>query len=71
MNNPCAHKCLDTGVAIECSCHPGYELAADERSCNGKFCDILYENPLCQLSDSKVIINPEVIHFLHIHIAFC
>jgi hypothetical protein len=39
MNNPCAHKCLDTGVAIECSCHPGYKLASDKRSCIGKLCD--------------------------------
>ena len=57
MNNPCAHKCLDTGVAIECSCHPGYELAADERNCKGKFCDPLFRVPVHLLSSSMIVIN--------------
>lgn len=57
MNNPCAHKCLDTGVAIECSCHPGYELAADERTCRGKFFDLLYKAPVHLLSSSMIIVN--------------
>jgi hypothetical protein len=57
MNNPCAHKCQDTGVAVECSCHPGYELAADERSCNGKFCYTLYRDPVHLLCRSITVIN--------------
>jgi len=32
-NNPCAQKCTDTGLAIECSCLPGYELARDAINC--------------------------------------
>jgi hypothetical protein len=56
MNNPCAHKCLDTGVAIECSCHPGYKLASDERSCNGKLCDTLTRIKFLPTGSSKVAI---------------
>lgn len=36
-NNPCDHDCTDTGTAIKCSCREGYKLAADNRSCLGKF----------------------------------
>ena len=35
VNNLCAQKCTDTGLAIECSCLPGYELALDDISCSG------------------------------------
>lgn len=35
-NDACDHICRDTGVSIECACDPGYRLAPDLRSCNGK-----------------------------------
>ncbi|VDO40428.1 unnamed protein product [Onchocerca flexuosa] len=32
----CEHLCTDRGgTAVECSCHPGYELAPDGYSCTG------------------------------------
>lgn len=36
VENPCSQKCTDTGVAVECSCHSGYELGDDEKTCYGK-----------------------------------
>ncbi|KAF5308956.1 hypothetical protein FQR65_LT00038 [Abscondita terminalis] len=33
-NNPCDHKCTDTGVAIKCSCFDGYKLANDKKTCS-------------------------------------
>lgn len=32
-NNPCQHICTDTGMSIQCSCRPGYELDTDKKSC--------------------------------------
>lgn len=31
--NPCEQRCTDNGVAVICSCNPGYILANDKRSC--------------------------------------
>lgn len=33
QTNPCEQRCTDNGVAITCSCKPGYALADDKRSC--------------------------------------
>ncbi|XP_013382916.1 fibulin-1 isoform X2 [Lingula anatina] len=33
INNPCEHRCVDTGQAVRCECYNGYELARDEISC--------------------------------------
>lgn len=35
LNNPCEHKCIDTGVAVKCSCYEGFELQKDKKSCIG------------------------------------
>lgn len=37
VENPCSQKCTDTGVAVECSCHSGYQLGDDEKTCYGNF----------------------------------
>lgn len=34
-SNPCEHNCIDTGVAVQCSCDDGYELQKDKKSCKG------------------------------------
>lgn len=31
--HPCEQRCTDNGVAVICSCNPGYNLADDGRSC--------------------------------------
>lgn len=31
--HPCEQRCTDNGVAVICSCNPGYDLANDGRSC--------------------------------------
>ncbi|KAE8752650.1 hypothetical protein FOCC_FOCC000772 [Frankliniella occidentalis] len=31
--NPCTHICRDTGLAVECSCRPGYALQSDRKTC--------------------------------------
>lgn len=35
-SNPCEQRCTDNGVAVTCSCNPGYVLANDKRSCTPK-----------------------------------
>lgn len=35
VNNPCEHKCIDTGVAVKCSCYEGFELQKNKKSCKG------------------------------------
>ncbi|XP_076276277.1 uncharacterized protein LOC143207096 [Lasioglossum baleicum] len=32
-SNPCEQRCTDNGVAVTCSCDPGYVLANDNHSC--------------------------------------
>lgn len=32
-SNPCEQRCTDNGVAVTCSCNPGYILADDKHSC--------------------------------------
>ena len=32
-SNPCEQNCTDTGLAVICSCNPGYELSGDGHSC--------------------------------------
>ena len=32
----CAQICTDTDGSYNCSCGPGYELANDQRGCDGK-----------------------------------
>ncbi|XP_043527700.1 fibrillin-2-like [Frieseomelitta varia] len=32
-SNPCEQRCTDNGVAVTCSCNPGYILAKDKHSC--------------------------------------
>lgn len=35
-NNICEHSCHNIWGSYQCRCRPGYRLAADKRSCNGK-----------------------------------
>ena len=35
MNGGCMHLCEEDVGVIRCSCHAGYQLEADERSCTG------------------------------------
>lgn len=32
-DNPCEHRCTDTGTAVKCQCDPGFILAKDGHSC--------------------------------------
>ncbi|CAH0746876.1 unnamed protein product [Bemisia tabaci] len=32
-NNPCAQRCTDNGIAVECSCNTGYQLKSNQKSC--------------------------------------
>ncbi|XP_048511326.1 fibrillin-3 isoform X4 [Athalia rosae] len=36
QDNPCQHRCTDTGDAVLCSCNPGYVLSKDKHSCELK-----------------------------------
>lgn len=36
-NGQCAQRCLNTLGSYRCACDPGYELAADRRSCESKW----------------------------------
>ena len=35
-NGGCMHKCSEEDERITCSCHTGYQLEADGRSCTGQ-----------------------------------
>lgn len=34
-NGHCQHICTDLRFGYKCSCHSGYQLAEDQRSCDG------------------------------------
>lgn len=34
-NGRCEQRCVNTLGSYKCACDPGYELAADKRSCEG------------------------------------
>lgn len=36
-NGRCEQRCVNTLGSYKCACDPGYELAADKRSCEGKY----------------------------------
>ena len=36
-NGDCDHICKHTANGALCSCHRGYQLAADGKTCEGKF----------------------------------
>ena len=35
-NGRCEQRCVNTLGSYKCACDPGYELAADKRSCEGE-----------------------------------
>lgn len=37
----CSHLCQNTKGSFYCSCRPGYSLASDERSCDGRLFKLL------------------------------
>lgn len=39
-DNPCEHRCTDTGTAVKCECDPGFALANDGHSCHQKSAEI-------------------------------
>ena len=46
-NCRCEQRCVNTLGSYKCACDPGYELAADKRSCEGKHrnkCDYHFVN---------------------------
>ena len=36
--NRCQHRCVNIVGSYHCTCETGYQLAADERTCEGKYC---------------------------------
>lgn len=40
-NGRCEQRCVNTLGSYKCACDPGYELAADKRSCEGQYVNIL------------------------------
>lgn len=36
-NGRCEQRCVNTLGSYKCACDPGYELAADKRSCEGTY----------------------------------
>lgn len=42
----CDQKCFDNGESVECSCEPGYELLADNRTCVGRYTRSSGDRPL-------------------------
>lgn len=36
-NGRCEQRCVNTLGSYKCACDPGYELAADKRSCEGEY----------------------------------
>ena len=34
-NGHCQQVCTDRKVGFECSCHPGFKLADDQKTCEG------------------------------------
>ena len=61
-NNPCAQKCTDTGLAIECSCLPGYELARDAINCLGRVTFHYYVNTVQWLHSSQIWVELQMIN---------
>ena len=43
-NGHCLHFCHDTKTGFHCSCRPGYQLADDKKSCQGKSLETKEEN---------------------------
>ena len=35
-NGHCQHTCTDLTFGYKCSCHPGFTLAENKRTCDGK-----------------------------------
>lgn len=35
-DNPCEHRCVDTGTEVKCECDPGFVVAKDGHSCQQK-----------------------------------
>lgn len=49
-NGRCEQRCVNTLGSYKCACDPGYELAADKRSCEGKYREKSYQHCwLCNL----------------------
>lgn len=44
-NGRCEQRCVNTLGSYKCACDPGYELAADKRSCEGKYREDSQEPP--------------------------
>lgn len=42
-NGRCEQRCVNTLGSYKCACDPGYELAADKRSCEGKYGERFYQ----------------------------
>lgn len=40
-NGRCEQRCVNTLGSYKCACDPGYELAADKRSCEGEYSRML------------------------------
>ena len=34
---PCSHICTEKKIGYECSCHAGFKLHSNNRTCDGKF----------------------------------
>ena len=50
MNNGgCEQECVDLPRLFRCNCGPGFNLAANERSCDGKHVCFCYATHLCVL----------------------
>ena len=45
-NGGCAQICTDLVNDVECSCDPGFILAADEMNCDSKYGDSYYAQHL-------------------------
>lgn len=63
-NGRCEQRCVNTLGSYKCACDPGYELAADKRSCEGTS-----DFGFSSLGTSAL--SPSVMPFLFIFYLFC
>lgn len=52
-NGRCEQRCVNTLGSYKCACDPGYELAADKRSCEGEYSMRPGSNAHSQTVDGK------------------
>lgn len=60
-NGRCEQRCVNTLGSYKCACDPGYELAADKRSCEGK-----HGERVNQLTGPEVLVDTATpLHLLY------